>query len=171
MTENNVYFVGIGGIGMANLARYYLSRNACVAGYDRTSSALTKALEKEGAEVTYTDCAECIPSHFRDKDSTLVVYTPAVPDDNAILSYFRTNGFNVIKRAALLGRITRQTKGICVAGSHGKTTTSSMAAHILHSGHTGCNAFLGGILRNYDTNLLLSATSPRSEERRVGKEW
>lgn len=89
MTENNVYFVGIGGIGMANLARYYLSRNACVAGYDRTSSALTKALEKEGAEVTYTDCAECIPSHFRDKDSTLVVYTPAVPDDNAILSYFR----------------------------------------------------------------------------------
>ena len=162
MTENNVYFVGIGGIGMANLARYYLSRNACVAGYDRTSSALTKALEKEGAEVTYTDCAECIPSHFRDKDSTLEVNTPAVPDDNAILSYFRTNGFNVIKRAALLGRITRQTKGICVAGSHGKTTTSSMAAHILHSGHTGCNAFLGGILRNYDTNLLLSATSPYS---------
>lgn len=162
MTENNVYFVGIGGIGMANLARYYLSRNACVAGYDRTSSALTKALEKEGAEVTYTDCAECIPSHFRDKDSTLVVYTPAVPDDNAILSYFRTNGFNVIKRAALLGRITRQTKGICVAGSHGKTTTSSMAAHILHSGHTGCNAFLGGILRNYHSNLLLSATSPYS---------
>ncbi len=154
--NESVYFVGIGGIGMANLARYYIHRGAAVAGYDRTPSELTHALESEGAQVTYTDSEETIPTGMRDPKTTLVVYTPAVPEDNRILTYFRSHGFEVIKRAALLGKITCHSKGICVAGSHGKTTTCSMTAHILHSGHVGCNAFLGGILRNNNSNLLLS---------------
>lgn len=157
--ESNVYFVGIGGIGMANLARYYLSKGVRVAGYDRTSTELTDALEREGASIVFNDDESLIPSDMRDKDDTLVVYTPAVPSDNRILSFFRDNDFEVIKRAALLGRITRHSDGICVAGSHGKTTTSSMIAHILNISDVGCNAFLGGILRNYDSNLLLSETS------------
>lgn len=157
--ENIVYFIGIGGIGMANLARYYMQRGAQVAGYDRTPSDLTHSLEAEGADVTYTDDPSLIPAPFTDPQTCLVVYTPAVPADNRILSYFRLHGFRIIKRAALLGRITGHSDAICVAGSHGKTTTSSMVAHILHSGHVGCNAFLGGILRNYDTNLLLSPHS------------
>ena len=154
--NESVYFVGIGGIGMANLARYYIHRGAAVAGYDRTPSELTHALESEGAQVTYTDAEETIPTEMRDPKTTLVVYTPAIPEDNRILTYFRSHGFEVIKRAALLGKITCHSKGICVAGSHGKTTTCSMTAHILHSGHVGCNAFLGGILRNNNSNLLLS---------------
>jgi len=154
--ENTVYFVGIGGIGMANLARYYLHRGACVAGYDRTPSALTRDLENEGARITYTDDPALIPARFASPDDCLVVYTPAIPDTNRILSHFRRGGFRVIKRAALLGLITRHSKAICVAGSHGKTTTSSMIAHILYSGSVGCDAFLGGILRRYDTNLLLT---------------
>lgn len=156
MKEDSVYFVGIGGIGMANLARYYMHRGARVAGYDRTPSELTDALQSEGAEITFADEPDTIPASMRDPQGTLVVYTPAVPDDNRILTYFRTNGFEVIKRAALLGKITSHSRGICVAGSHGKTTTCSMIAHILHSGHVGCNAFLGGILRNNNSNLLLS---------------
>lgn len=155
MAMEKVYFVGIGGIGMANLARYYMHRGAFVAGYDRTPSELTHTLEREGAKVTYHDSVGEIPQEMRNPDETLVVYTPAVPDDNEILTYFRSHGFEVIKRAALLGRITRHSKGICVAGSHGKTTTSSMIAHILHSGKPGCYAFLGGILRNYDSNLII----------------
>jgi UDP-N-acetylmuramate--alanine ligase len=157
-----VYFVGIGGIGMANLARYYLSKGAHVAGYDRTPSDLTHALEQEGALITYADNIDNVPAQMRSAADTLVVYTPAIPADNAILNYFRAGGFEVIKRAALLGKITSHSKGICVAGSHGKTTTSSMIAHILNTSEVGCNAFLGGILRNYDSNLLLSATSPYS---------
>ena len=157
-----VYFVGIGGIGMANLARYYLSKGAEVAGYDRTPSTLTRTLEKEGAKIVYDDDVALIPEGMSDSASTLVVFTPAVPEDNNILSYFREHGFAVVKRAALLGEITRHSKAICVAGSHGKTTTSSMIAHILHISPIGCNAFLGGILRNYNSNLLLSSTSPYS---------
>lgn len=141
---------------MANLARYYMRRGARVAGYDRTPSELTQALEYEGAHISYEDDVATIPHSMRYPGQTLVVYTPAIPDDNRILSYFRTHGFEVIKRAALLGKITQHSHGICVAGSHGKTTTSSMIAHILHSGHVGCNAFLGGILRNYNSNLLLT---------------
>ncbi len=154
-----VYFVGIGGIGMANLARYYLSKGADVAGYDRTPSALTQALEGEGATIVFDDNPGSIPDAMRSPADTLVVYTPAVPDSNLILSYFRDHGFEVIKRAALLGHITRHTDAICVAGSHGKTTTSSMIAHILHTSKVGCNAFLGGILRNYNSNLILSSKS------------
>ncbi len=157
-----VYFIGIGGIGMAALARYFLSKGLPVAGYDRTSSHLTAELVAEGAVVSYADSMDAVPEAFRKPEGTLVVYTPAVPAANIPLSFFRDNGFEVRKRAWVLGHITRDSKGLCFSGTHGKTTTSSMAAHILHSGPVGCNAFLGGILKGYDSNLMLSATSPYS---------
>lgn len=162
MEAKNIYFVGIGGIGMAALARYYLSKHYNVAGYDRTPSALTDALVREGAMVSYDDSLEAIPLDMRNCNSTLVVYTPAIPDSNVPLSFFRENGFVTIKRAAVLGLVTQGTKSLCFAGTHGKTTTSSMAAHIMATDGIGCNAFLGGILRNYGSNLLLSPTSPYS---------
>ncbi|MBD5340999.1 MAG: UDP-N-acetylmuramate--L-alanine ligase [Bacteroides sp.] len=155
----NIYFVGAGGIGMANLVRYYLRHGYEVAGYDRTPSALTDELSEEGAKLIFEDNCELIPDGFRNPADTLVVYTPAVPASNTILSYFRDNGFEVIKRAALLGRITRSTDAICVAGSHGKTTTSSMIANILRDAEPGCTAFLGGILRNTGSNLVLNENS------------
>lgn len=158
----NLYFVGAGGIGMANLVRYYLRHGYPVAGYDRTPSLLTTALEKEGAILTFNDSEDEIPADFRSPEETLVVYTPAVPESNKILSYFRNHGFEVIKRAALLGRITRDTDAICVAGSHGKTTTSSMIANIMRDSDKGCTAFLGGILRNTGSNLVLNEKSPFS---------
>ncbi len=157
-----VYFVGVGGIGMAALARYYLSLGLPVAGYDRTPSALTAELAAEGAAVSYDDSMDAVPEAFRDPEGTLVVYTPAVPDSNVPLTFFRDNSFEVRKRAWVLGQVTRGSKGLCFSGTHGKTTTSSMAAHVLHSGPVGCNAFLGGILKGYDSNLMLSATSPYS---------
>ena len=160
MKENHIYFAGIGGIGMAALARYYLAKGCRVAGYDRTPSHLTEALEREGAIISYSDSMEAVPEEFRYPDRVLVVYTPAVPESNVPLSYFRANGFPVLKRAAVLGLITRTSRALCFSGTHGKTTTSSMAAHILHTAPVGCTAFLGGILRNYDSNLLLSPTSP-----------
>ncbi len=163
MEKNKIYFAGAGGIGMAALERYYLSRGCRVAGYDRTPTDLTRALVKEGVDITFNDSVEAIPADFRTSpEEVLVVYTPALPDNHPQLEYFRTHGYEVVKRAEVLGRITRDSKGICFAGTHGKTTTSSMAAHILHTCPTGCNAFLGGILRNYDSNLLLSTTSPYS---------
>lgn len=157
--EKKLYFVGAGGIGMANLVRYYLAHGAAVAGYDRAPSELTAALEQEGLQFTDLDDRNAIPEPFRNPDDTLVVYTPAIPEDNDILRYFRENGFRVIKRAALLGRITEHTDGICVAGSHGKTTTSSMIANILRGTEAGCTAFLGGILRNTGSNLVLNEKS------------
>lgn len=160
--KTNIYFVGAGGIGMAALERYFLSRGCKVAGYDRTPSALTKALEDEGVAIVYEDDVELIPEEFRNPATTLVVYTPAIPADHKGLNFFRDGGFEILKRAAVLGLITRGSKGLCFAGTHGKTTTSSMAAHILNTCEVGCNAFLGGILRNYNSNLLLSETSPYS---------
>ena len=157
-----VYFVGIGGIGMAALARYYMSKGLPVAGYDRTRSVLTDELAAEGATVSYSDSMDAVPVEFRDKEGTAVVYTPAVPADNVPLSFFRDGGFELNKRARVLGLITRDSKSLCFSGTHGKTTTSSMAAHVLHSGPVGCNAFLGGILKGYNSNLMLSATSPYS---------
>lgn len=130
-TPRQLYFIGAGGIGMANLVRYFLHKGCRVAGYDRTSSALTDALRHEGADIVFDDDPALIPAEMLDKDATLVVYTPAVGDDNRILSHFRNLGFQPIKRAALLGLITRDSNGICIAGSHGKTTTSSMTAWIL----------------------------------------
>lgn len=159
--KQKAYFVGAGGIGMAALERYCLSKGMEVGGYDRTPTELTSRLEAEGVAMTFDDSAEAIPAAFRNPEETLVVYTPAVPDSHAGLRWFRDNGFEVVKRSRLLGDITRSSHGICFAGTHGKTTTSSMAAHILHSTPgVGCNAFLGGVLRNYDSNFLLSAKSP-----------
>ena len=146
---------------MAALERYFLSRGVAVAGYDRTPSALTRELESEGVGMTYDDSADAIPEVFRTPgEHLLVVYTPAVPADSAIMTYFREGGFNPVKRAVALGHITRDSRSICFSGTHGKTTTSSMAAHILHSSRVGCNAFLGGIMLGYNSNLVLSPTSP-----------
>lgn len=159
-TIQSVYFVGAGGIGMSALIRYFLSKGKAVAGYDRTPSELTERLIAEGAQIHYEENADLIPEAFKEKEKTLVVYTPAVPQEHAELAYFRENGFEIYKRSQVLGMITRSSKGLCVAGTHGKTTTSTMAAHLLHQSHVGCNAFLGGISKNYGSNLLLSATSP-----------
>ena len=155
----SVYFVGVGGIGMSALARYFLSINKCVAGYDRTSTDLTESLNKEGADIHYEDNVAFIPDYCKDPQQTLVVYTPAIPASHTELCYFRDNQFEIKKRAEVLGIITRYSKGICFAGTHGKTTTSSMAAHLLKQSTVDCNAFLGGILKNYESNLLLSETS------------
>jgi len=155
----SVYFIGIGGIGMSNLARYFMFKGKKVAGYDRTESPLTKELVIEGADIHYTDDQNLIPSYCRDKSTTLVVYTPAVPAENEEVQYFKTNGFPFHKRAEVLGIIANSSKALCCAGTHGKTTTSSMLAHILKQSHLDTNAFLGGILKNYDTNLMLSDTS------------
>ena len=159
---DSLYFVGAGGIGMAALERYFLAKGKRVAGYDRTPSDLTHALEQEGVHIDYDEDPALIPDFCRDPQRTLVVYTPAVPEAHRGLTWFRTAGFEVVKRAALLGVVTSHSKGLCFAGTHGKTTTSSMAAHILHASGIGCNAFLGGVLRNYDSNFLLSDTSPYS---------
>ncbi len=157
----NIYFIGGGGIGMAALERYFLSQGRNVAAYDRTPSDLTRHLEAEGVAFCYDDDpALAIPEAFRDPADTLVVYTPAVPADSAIMTWFRTAGYRIIKRAEALGIITADSKALCFAGTHGKTTTSSMAAHVLHTCPCGCNAFLGGILRNYDSNFLLRPDSP-----------
>jgi len=160
MKIESVYFVGIGGIGMSAIARYFLSRGVIVAGYDRTPSDLTEQLRKEGALVHYEDSVALIPAPCRDKEGTLVVYTPAIPVDHSELTFFRQQGFEIQKRAQVLGTLTRTLKGLCVAGTHGKTTTSSMAAHLLHQSHVDCNAFLGGITKNYGTNYILSQKSP-----------
>ena len=160
MNIKAVYFVGIGGIGMSAIARYFLSSGIAVAGYDRTPSELTEQLIREGALVHYEDNVELIPSSFRDRESTLVVYTPAIPEEHTELTYFRRQGFEIQKRAQVLGTLTRSLKGLCVAGTHGKTTTSSMTSHLLHQSHVDCNAFLGGITKNYGTNYILSRTSP-----------
>ena len=154
-----VYFVGAGGIGMSALIRYFLSKGKQVAGYDRTSTPLTEALNKEGAEIHYTDDVRLIPSDYKNAEQTLIIYTPAVPESHSELTYFRSNGFTIMKRAQVLGEITDYSRGLCVAGTHGKTTTSSMLAHLLKQSHVDCNAFLGGILKNYDSNLLLSDKS------------
>lgn len=158
----NIYFVGAGGIGMAALERYFLAKGKRVAGYDRTETPLTQALSAEGVDIAYTDEPEAIPKAFTNPADTLVVYTPAVPDTHRGLQWFRNNNFQVVKRAKVLGLITEHSRGLCFAGTHGKTTTSSMAAHIMHSSALGCNAFLGGILRNYNSNFLLSHTSEYS---------
>lgn len=155
----SVYFLGIGGIGMSNLARYFLSKGKKVAGYDKTETPLTQALVEEGASIHYDDSVANIPSDCTEKESTLVVYTPAIPEDSEELNYFQQNDFDLKKRAQVLGLITKSSKALCCAGTHGKTTTSSMLAHILKDSHIDCNAFLGGILKNYDSNLMLSDNS------------
>ena len=157
---HSVYFIGAGGIGMSALERYFLAKGRAVGGYDRTPCALTRTLEAEGAQIHYDDDPALIPAAFGDKAHTLVVYTPAIPADHRELQHFRSAGFEVVKRAQVLGVLTRGMKGLCVAGTHGKTTTTAMLAHILHQSHVGCSAFLGGITKNYGTNYLFSPTSP-----------
>ena len=155
----SVYFVGIGGIGMSAIARYFLQKGMVVGGYDKTPSALTIQLEKEGALIHYEDNVNAIPQACKMADHTLVIYTPAIPADHSELVYFQENGFDVEKRAQVLGLITQSNKGLCFAGTHGKTTTSTMCAHIMHQGVIDCNAFLGGISKNYGTNYILSKKS------------
>lgn len=155
----SVYFIGAGGIGMSALVRYFLSKGKIVAGYDRTPSELTEKLIEEGAHIHYTEDIKLIPAECLDKESTLVVLTPAIPNEHAELKFFIEGGFEIQKRSQVLGTITRSSKGLCAAGTHGKTTTSTMMAHILHQSHVGCTAFLGGISKNYHSNLLLSDTS------------
>lgn len=161
MNENMkaVYFVGAGGIGMSALERYFLSQGLVVGGYDRTPCALTEELRAEGADIHYEDNPDLIPEACRDPQETLVVYTPAIPESHRELTYFRQGGFDIQKRAQVLGTLTRSMKGLCVAGTHGKTTTTSMCAHLLHESAVGCNAFLGGITKNYGTNYLLDKES------------
>lgn len=154
-----VYFIGIGGIGMSAIARYFLNQGLTVGGYDKTPTDLTKRLIEEGAHIHYEENIGLIPTECLDPDTCLIVYTPAIPAEHAELQYFRRNGFDLQKRAQVLGTLTRTLKGLCVAGTHGKTTTSSMAAHLLHQSHVDCNAFLGGITKNYGTNYILSAKS------------
>lgn len=154
-----VYFIGAGGIGMSAIARYFIHRGLVVAGYDRTPSDLTRHLEKEGMLIHYEENVDEIPHACRDKASCLVVYTPAIPAEHKELQFFRQGGFTIEKRAQVLGTLTRTHKGLCVAGTHGKTTTSTMCAHIMHQSHVDCNAFLGGISKNYGTNYILSDTS------------
>ena len=159
-TIKSVYFVGAGGIGMSALVRYFLFKGKVVAGYDRTPTPLTETLISEGAQIHYEENVDLIPAACKDKESTLVIYTPAVPQEHEELVYFHNNGFEIQKRAQVLGTITHSSKGLCVAGTHGKTTTSTMTAHLFHQSHVECTAFLGGISKNYGTNLLLSQASP-----------
>ena len=151
-----VYFVGAGGIGMSAIARYFIKKGLVVAGYDKTPSDLTRRLEKEGMLIHYEENVDEIPHACKKKESCLVIYTPAIPESHQELRYFRENGFEIQKRAQVLGTLTQTHKGLCVAGTHGKTTTSTMCAHIMHQSHLNCNAFLGGISKNYGTNYILS---------------
>ncbi|MDQ6902173.1 MAG: Mur ligase domain-containing protein, partial [Bacteroidota bacterium] len=150
-TISRVYFIGIGGIGMSALAKYYLGQNAFVSGFDKTVTPLTKQMESEGIKIHYEDNVDLL-----DKRAELVVYTPAVPADHKELNYYLHNNYEVIKRSALLGEITKSSFNICIAGTHGKTTISTMVAHILRHSGFGCNAFLGGISVNYNTNFWKS---------------
>ena len=154
----SIYFVGAGGIGMSAIARYFLKRGFVVAGYDKTPSDLTRQLETEGMLIHYEENIDEIPFVCRQSKSCLVIYTPAIPADHQELVYFQKNGFQVMKRAQVLGLLTEAHRGLCVAGTHGKTTTSTMCAHIMHQSHIDCNAFLGGISKNYGTNYILSGS-------------
>ena len=154
------YFIGIGGIGMSAIARYFLQMGIVVGGYDKTPTELTEKLRQEGAFIHYEENVDSIPSVCKNPESCLVIYTPAIPSEHKELAFFRQNGFEIQKRAQVLGTLTQMLKGLCVAGTHGKTTTSSMAAHLLHQSGIGCNAFLGGITKNYGTNYIVNKKSP-----------
>ena len=159
MQYTSVFFLGAGGIGMSALERYFKQLGCFVAGYDRTRSNLTDALGEEGIALHFEDDPELIPAACRDPKNTLVVYTPAIPADNRELQWFREGGFEIHKRAQVLGTLTKTKKGLCVAGTHGKTSTSAITAHLLHESAVDCNAFLGGITKNYGTNYILAPQS------------
>ena len=155
----SVYFVGAGGIGMSAIARYFLNKGLIVGGYDKTPSDLTRQLEKEGMSIHYEEDIHQIPQACKNQQECLVIYTPAIPAEHKELRFFQENGFEIQKRAQVLGTLTKTHKGLCVAGTHGKTTTSTMCAHIMHQSSIDCNAFLGGISKNYGTNYILSEQS------------
>ena len=155
----SIYFVGAGGIGMSALERYFKAEGYKVGGYDKTPSSLTETLISEGIDIHFEDDIEAVDPVFKNPDETIICYTPAIPKDHGELCYFQQNGFKVMKRSQLLGIITREKRGLCISGTHGKTTTSSMIAHILKHSHVDCNAFLGGILKPYGSNFMLSAKS------------
>lgn len=155
----SIYFVGAGGIGMSALERYFKAEGYKVGGYDKTPSSLTETLISEGIDIHFEDDIEAVDPVFKNPDETIICYTPAIPKDHGELCYFQQNGFKVMKRSHLLGIITREKRGLCISGTHGKTTTSSMVAHILKQSHIDCNAFLGGILKPYGSNFMLSAKS------------
>jgi UDP-N-acetylmuramate--alanine ligase len=156
----NIYFIGIGGIGMSALARYFNKLEIPVGGYDRVSKPLTKELEKEGIIIHYDDEPSLIPSPFTEnKKNTLVVYTPAIPEYHRELRYFRENGFTVLKRSEVLGMISEEKKCIAVAGTHGKTSVSTMIAHLFQNSTLGCNAFVGGISKNFNSNIVIDPES------------
>lgn len=158
MKTTAVYLIGIGGIGMSALARYYKHSGLFVAGYDKTKSALTQELENEGMLIHYADDISSVPENCKNSETTLIIYTPAVPKEHSELNYFVSNKFNVVKRSKILGLIANEKHTFAVAGTHGKTTTSTLLAHILTVAADGCNAFLGGISKNYNSNLLLSSS-------------
>ena len=154
----NIYFIGIGGIGMSALSRYFNAKKINIYGYDKVKSTLCSDLEKEGMEIHYLDSVENISVDIKEnKQESLVVYTVAIPSENKELSYFKENGFEVLKRSEVLGKITEDNFSIAVAGTHGKTTTSTMIAHVLHNSDVDCTAFLGGISTNYNSNLVLGS--------------
>lgn len=159
MNRPSIYFIGAGGIGMSALVRYFLAKNYKVAGYDKTATPLTHALIEEGAEIHFEDSVDLIPAYCKD-ENTIIVRTPAVPVTHSEYCWFKDNGYRILKRAELLGEITKLSKALCIAGTHGKTTTSTMLAHILKQSKVDCNAFLGGIVKNYSSNLMLSDKSP-----------
>jgi UDP-N-acetylmuramate--alanine ligase len=155
----NYYFLGIGGIGMSAIARYFKSKGFVVAGYDKVRSKLCAELESEGIDIVYQDFVELIDEVFLTNKTTMVIYTPAVPENHNQLVYFQQHNFKILKRSEILGEITKASKALCVAGTHGKTTISTMMAHIFKSSSVDCSAFLGGISLNYNNNLLLSQSS------------
>lgn len=155
----SIYFVGAGGIGMSALERYFNAEGYKVGGYDKTPSPLTESLIKEGIDIHFEDNIEAVDPIFKNPKETIICYTPAIPKDHGELTFFQQNGFQVMKRSQLLGIITREKRGLCISGTHGKTTTSSMVAHMLKQSHVDCNAFLGGILKPYESNLMLSNNS------------
>ncbi|MBI3512343.1 MAG: UDP-N-acetylmuramate--L-alanine ligase [Bacteroidetes bacterium] len=153
---HNIYFIGIGGIGMSALARFFLASGKKVSGYDKTPSAITDELQKEGAVIHFDDEVKNIPEEIRKStEGVLVVWTPAVPEDHHELNWFRSENYKLMKRAQVLGLITDDAHTIAIAGTHGKTTTTTLTAHLLRTGGIDCSAFLGGVSGNYHTNLLL----------------
>jgi UDP-N-acetylmuramate--alanine ligase len=153
-----MYFVGIGGIGMSALALYFTKGGFTIAGYDRSESTISRSLAENGCIISYEDVVHSIPAFFRNptaKEKVIIVYTPAIPAENDIITFFRSNGYRIYKRSEILGEISLHTDTLAIAGTHGKTTVSAMTAHLLKKSHVDCSAFLGGISKNYDTNLLL----------------
>ena len=155
----NIYFLGIGGIGMSAIARYFNAKGYSVAGYDKTETELADKLRSEGIQVHFEDNTVFIPEDFKNPNYTLVVYTPAIPDDLTEYLFFKKNNFTIMKRSQILGAITKSQEAICIAGTHGKTTTTTMIAHTLHNSFLDCNAFLGGLSKNFESNLHLSNKS------------